>query len=921
MGERDSNDDRGSERGVQDGDWAHAAALFDELAPLTGEQRSDRLRRETVPAEVRRWLDELLAAHDDDRSLIIDREVDVLARSLAPEAPVLAAEDYIGQRFGPWRAEDEIGRGGMGVVLAGARDDGQFDMQVAIKLLDPQRFGSATREAIRSELRMLASLEHPGIARLIDGGVRDDDVPYLVMERIEGEPITAWAERVADLERRVRMLIQVGHALAHCHARLVVHGDIKPANVLVDDQDRARLLDFGIASRLGATATAPNGWCSPGYAAPERLRGAPPAIAEDVYAFGALAYSVLTGTGIRSAPEQTRLLTAGEGPDPGREEALEPARPDAPSTRLERLGRHREARRVRGDLDAVVLQMLAGAAADRYESVRAAIDDLEAWCARRPVRVRNGGATYRARLWTARNRGLAAAVALGTTALLGGTGVALWQADRARDSAETARIARDRAELALARADSVNRFLVDLFRARIPDLPPDQLPTTAELMERGIEKARDPSSGPPALRAELLVTLAEILAARRQLDEADALLDEAAGLVEGGGRSPGAIQDEGALRLRLAVARADSARARNRLDDADRRLDEAIALYRASRPEDPARFELERDRGRVLMRRERFDEAEQVLLALQADLERRPGTDDLALRVAGDLAAIAGSTGRHDLALERFETLLQRKRALDHPPLSLATTEINIASLAKMQFRYDEAAARFDAVIERLAPFTEVPRAVRATALKGHADIARIRGDFEAAEAWLQRAAEEWARVLDLASVDEDFFIHYYGGRLDAERGRHASAAERTAVAIERLAAGQEGPSHRIGLLHADRARYLCRAGEFDAADRALGIAQDWPGDIVRLAENEARAVCSLLREPSAADPAWIPPGHIDHALEQSGDAAEVARLELLRAELLELNGHNDEAARLRTAATRRLDDAGAASDHPLRGG
>jgi tetratricopeptide (TPR) repeat protein len=545
--------------------------------------------------------------------------------------------------------------------------------------------------------------------------------------------------------------------------------------------------------------------------------------------------------------------------------------------------------------------------------VDALVADLEAWQQHRPVRARAGGVFYRSRRWIERNRALASALLLGSLALVGGSGVALWQADRARDSALAARAAQASAEQFAARADAVNRFLLDLFRARIPNLPPDQLPTTEQLMDRGIERARDPASGPPALRAELLTSLAEILAARSRMEDADALLGEAEALVA---EDPSTYD---ALRLRLAVARAELARNRNQIDQAERYLHSAIALYRELRPDDPMVLSLQRDLARILMRREQFELAEQAARALQQERSQWPDTDEIALRVAGDLAVIAASTGRQELASERFEHILEMKLALGHEPLSLATTEVNLGNLARIQFRYDEAIERYGAVLERLAPYTEVPRSVRATAWTGLAHIARVRGDFSAAADWLNRAAEEWARVLDLPSIEDDFFIHYYGARLDADRGDYRAALARLETAIQRLSAVEEGPEHRIGVLMADRARTLCQLGELAAAEQALADVSDWPGEPVRRAELEARAVCALAGGAADPDPELISAAHIEHALRHSGDICEIARLELLRAELLIAAGRSAQAEALLASATVRLDAGGVRADHPLR--
>ncbi|HSH27462.1 MAG TPA: serine/threonine-protein kinase, partial [Wenzhouxiangella sp.] len=239
--------------------WAQAASLFDELAQRPVAERERVLAKRTVPELVRRWLDELLEAHDADRSMLIDRRIDELARGLTDAGDTPAAEDLVGQRFGPWQARAALGRGGMGLVLEGERADGRFDMRVAIKLLAPETLGASAQALIEQEVRTLARLEHPGIARLVDGGVRDDGVAWLAMELVDGQPLDAWCDRrEPSLERRLGLFRQVAEAVSCCHRALVAHGDIKPANILVDEQGRARLLDFGIAARMAEPASGPD---------------------------------------------------------------------------------------------------------------------------------------------------------------------------------------------------------------------------------------------------------------------------------------------------------------------------------------------------------------------------------------------------------------------------------------------------------------------------------------------------------------------------------------------------------------------------------------------------------------------------------------------------------------------------------------
>ena len=872
--------------------WAQAASLFDELAERTADERERIMARRTIPEPVRRWLDELLEAHDADRSMIIDRRIDDLARGLAEAGDMPGAEDLAGQQFGPWRARETVGRGGMGLVLEGERADGGFDMRVAIKVLAPEMLGAGAQALIEQEVRTLARLEHPGIARLVDGGVRDDGVAWLAMEFVDGEPLDAWCDlHRPSLETRLDLFRQVADAVSYCHRALVAHGDIKPGNVLVDEQGRARLLDFGIAARMADSAKEPGSasvgrWCSPGYASPERLAGQAPSIDDDVFALGALLYRILNGRGIRSAPEQTRLLSgrAGDGRDGTARAASDSG--DA-------------------DLDAIVMRALAHDPEARYRSVEALLDDLDRWSHGFPVTARRGGAFYRLERWFGRHRTLATAGSLAIVALLAGTGVALWQADKARQAAELAERNARSAAASQARAESVNRFLLDLFEAEIPDLPPDEMPTTRQLVDRGIERARDPASGPPELRADLLLTLAGILIARKQLDEADGLIAEASGLVD--------IDTHPELAIRLAMLDVDRNRERNRFEDMESSLERATALLERHDPQAIERLEMQRDLGRLYMRREQLDRAEAVLEDVQRAARRRDDTDDLQLRLAGDLAVVAGRNGRPERAVERFEEVLRLKRAKDEPsPLSLATTLVNLAGLHARLGDYERAEARHREVLALLEPFEDLPQGTRATSLAGLADLRRWQGRFDEAETLIVQSAEEWRRVLDLESVDEDFFIHYYLAELYGDAQRYDGAAERIETAIERMSTGQEAPPARIAEARADLARYRCEAGRREAARQPMEQAREvlQPGESVSLAEAEA----ACADEPRGAG---ISQALIERARSGLDDLSRLARLELARAEQL-VAGDPAAARDLVETSLARLDAVGAVADHPL---
>ena len=312
-----------------------------------------------------------------------------------------------GRRLGAYRLLRRIGQGGMGAVYLADRDDDQFEKRVAVKVL-PLGLGSdATRRRFLAERRILARLEHPGIARLLDAGVAADGTPYFVMEYVEGEAIDRYCERKGcGIDERIDLFLQVCEAVEYAHAHRVVHRDLKPANILVTPGGRVKLLDFGIAKALdehavgaATTLTRLSGRpMTPAYASPEQLRGEPVTAATDVYALGVLLYSLLTG--------QPPYDVSGLGPEE-LERRITTREPTRPSVALQRAGEEekgdavpfdarRAARRLRGNLDTIVLMALRKEPERRYPSVAALAHDLVRHREGRPVSARPDSLPYRA---------------------------------------------------------------------------------------------------------------------------------------------------------------------------------------------------------------------------------------------------------------------------------------------------------------------------------------------------------------------------------------------------------------------------------------------------------------------------------------------------------------------------------------------
>ncbi|MHB1170640.1 MAG: tetratricopeptide repeat protein [Longimicrobiales bacterium] len=407
-----------------------------------------------------------------------------------------------GTRIGPYRLIREVGRGGMGTVYLAERADAEFEKRVALKVV---RRGMDTEDVLlrfRFERQILASLEHPSIARLYDGGAAPDGRPYLVMEYIEGEPITRYADALGlGIEERLRLFGQVCDAVAFAHRSLVVHRDIKPSNILIDAAGSPKLLDFGIARLLDPSApdTGPvtrTGLCllTPEYSSPEQRRGQPVTTATDVYSLGLVLYELLTGT----------------RPDPGR-----PRRPSTVASH------HAWRRRLQGDLDTIILRALADDPERRYASADQLGDDIDRHLQQLPVHARGDSVRYRAGRFVRRHRGFVAAAALIVLSLVSGLGVAVWQADQAARE-------RDQANRERARAEQVSGFVLGLFGSSDPLQPEggDTLRVRA-VVEHGAERVRAELAGQPQLQAQMLTMLGRVFRNLGQYSRAEELIGEA----------------------------------------------------------------------------------------------------------------------------------------------------------------------------------------------------------------------------------------------------------------------------------------------------------------------------------------------------------------------------------------------------------
>jgi len=547
--------------------WGELRGLFERAVAATPEERERQLAEleRLAPARARE-LHELLRA-DGLTGSPLDTSAAPLFASLADAAPAgeRAARSHplSGTRLGPWRLGEVLGQGGMGTVFAAERDDGAFRQSVAVKVLRRAVDDAEQRARFRRERQLLAGLEHPGIVRLLDGGVTADGIPWFALERVSGAPITVYSdERGLGWIDRVKLVLDACDAVEAAHRRLIVHRDLKPSNILVTAEGKVKLLDFGIAKALEpgeaeeAATRAGERPLTPRYAAPEQILGEPTTVAVDVYALGVLLYELLTGSvphrrGTGSAAELAREIP--------RETVVPPSR-RTPAKRRDPgpLGRGSAA----VDLDAIVLTALRPEPRERYGSVAALALELRRLLDGRPVEARGPARGYLVRRFVGRHRLAVGGAALLLLALGFGLAGTLWQAARARAE-------RDRARHEAAKASETARFLVSLFQGADPARSRGDRLTVRELLDRGAARVDAELATQPALQAAMLTLIGAVYRDLGVLDPARSALERAAEL---GATAAGAESLERAAALselaalerlagRLAAARAAGERA------------------------------------------------------------------------------------------------------------------------------------------------------------------------------------------------------------------------------------------------------------------------------------------------------------------------------------------------------------------------
>ncbi len=711
-----------SARGLSPARWQAVKALFEQSADLPRDERDALLERVgRDDGELRREVEALLRAEDEADPTLL--------RLVEARAQPDDADDgfHEGQTIGRYRLLRRLGSGGMSTVFLAVLHEGEVQKQVALKLPRREWVTPDLRRRFARERRILAGLDHPSVARWLDGGEAEDGTPFLVMEYVDGLHLDAWCRRERlGVRERLRLFVQVCAGVQHAHQNLVVHRDLKPANVIVGRDGVPKLLDFGIATLLNpeltresATATSAHArLMTAAYASPEQVRGEPVTAASDVWSLGVLLFELLTDA----------RPFALEGLDPG--EAARRVCADEPP-RPRDVARRGSGLHLQRDLDAIVLMALRKAPRQRYPSASALAADIERYLEHLPVQARRAGAVDRAAKLTRRNplaTGLAAALVLATV-------VAGLAASRASRAAALARAERDRAE-------NVSAFLGDLLAHADPTAAGDAVITAPEILESARRRLAEGAGQDALLEARLRDTIGVIYNRLGRYDDASAELERAVALRRA---------HLGPAAPELADALSHLAFVRHRQE----RFDEAAALNREALVLREAALgrrhlaiaeslhnlaEVEDARGDGRRAETLFREALELRRALAGS--RSP----LVAESLGELGGMLGWLGRTDEARALLEEAVALRR--DEPESAELGTYLDYLAEVRLALG-DEAAAE--------AHLREAERVQRRLLGEAHSDYADtlydlgrvrlVRGDAAEAERLLRRAQGTWLRA------------------------------------------------------------------------------------------------------------------------------------------------------------------------------
>ena len=851
--------------------------------------------------QLRAEVDALIAAHE--------RAEGLLEANIGAVAEGVLRDVHRGRRIGAYRVLRELGRGGMGVVYLAERDDGQYQQRVAVKLLRASPDAEDLRRRFVAERQILASLKHRGIAQLLDGGVTDGQLPFLVMEYVDGAPITAYCDRRRlGIDARLQLFRDVCFAVHYAHQNLIIHRDIKPGNILVTPDGGVKLLDFGIAKLLNPalgpldqplTRTELRAM-TPEYASPEQIRGDVVTTASDVYALGVVLYELLCGRRpyyfTSGSPAEWMEVVGARVPDrpssavtrPVPREASKATRPPVPEEMAHARGVSVERLRhlLSGDLDAIVMMALRKEATDRYGSADLLWEDLQRYLDGLPVLAHRGSRVYRARKFFGRHRVESAAAGLVALSLAVGAGFAFRQASFAARERDGAEHARTDAEQALRQSETVTSFLVGLFDATTATATAGPV-TAQDLLRRGIAQVAR-LDDQPLVQARMIEAIARVQMTMAQYPEARTALERSLALrVAGLGpnhadvaatllylgeveRRTGRYHEADSLTRRSLAIRTTALGARDpTIADVLAQIS-MIAVYLSD-----LRGAEEMSRRALQIRRESFGANDPLIgtsLELHASHLRRLGREaeaeaelreaiaihqaasgprsaeaaGLQLRLADLVLEARGDTSQSESLMRSALATLRASLGSDHPRTGWAMGDL--AGLLSARGKHEEAGelARNGRDIIQRAFGAEHPNSADMTGQL--VAVYRRAGRFAEGERLEREALTVFERTLGQNHSAYAGALGIWSEML-MELGRYdeAIAARRRAIEIRRQIFGDNGGL--MGIDASGLARIYARKGEFATADSLFTFALGNQRRLVPDTHHDVRDIYGFMAE------------------------------------------------------------------------
>ena len=756
--------------------WQKIQDIFEQAVALTDSQREDFLKQTCLgDHDLYRYVEGMIAAGAKTGGFI---EKAIVGAAVGGADEV----SWPGRRIGPYRIERELGRGGMGEVFLAVRDDDEFEKQVAIKTA---RVGIRTDEILRrfrNERQILANLDHPNIARLLDGGTTENGTPYVVMDYVDGVRLDEYCDRnEITFKQRLEIFRRVCSAVSYAHQNLIIHRDIKPSNILVGEDGIPKLLDFGIAKLLAGDGSA-NGEAgtrtgvrlmTPEYASPEQVRGQQITTAADVYSLGVVLYELLTGRRPydlenRSSLEIDRLICEQE---PSRPSTNATARAIDRSTGDQRsrvTNQHSKA--LRGDLDNIILMALRKEPERRYSSVEQFSDDIRRHLEGLPVLARHDTFGYRANKFIRRHSvGVIAstAVAILIAALVG---FYTWQLAEERN----------RARAEARKAEQVSQFLTQLFASSDPRETGGDKLTAKQILDAGADRIETELAGQPEVRAALMDVMGVAYQNLGLLDEAERLLRGALEIRQNlyGTHDKNTAESLNHL-ASVYIARTD-------YNSAEPMFRRALEIEQSLDNDSAEVADLLNNIAQVELSKGSDDEAERLYLeALALNRELFGAAHREIATNLSNLGSVMARKGETERALDYFRQGMIMRRTLlgdDHPDLAYSAN--NVAAMLHVMGRSEEAEPyyRQAAEIRRNALGEQHPMYNNTSA--NLALLLVDNGKLAEAESILERVLAAYERTIPFFH-DSNGLARVYKATLHIKKGEYKKAEKFAREAIE----------------------------------------------------------------------------------------------------------------------------------------